>query len=115
MWTLATRARRPRRSTCSWADPNSRRSFPTQPRDRAVDAVRRLLVGELVVVLDRRLQASQLGLQGLRQLVLAGLAVEVVHLGRIVDEVEQLPLVLLPVVDELVGTGPHAVVRARVV
>src|SRR6266568_682023 len=92
------------------AAPPAARSSPSQLGDRAVDAVRKLLVRELVFVADRSLQPLQLGLERSRQIVLARLAVQVVELRRVAHEIEQLPLVLPPEVDQLVRPGPHAVV-----
>src|SRR3989442_1179967 len=101
----ASRPRRRATSGSTPACPRARDRFrpddlaaspAAQLRDGAVDSVRRLLVRELVLVARRLLHAQQLRLQGPRQLLMPGLAVQVVELVRIVREVEQLPLVLLP-------------------
>ena len=49
------------------------------------------------------------------QRVLSGLAVQVVELVRVLYQVEQLPLILFPEVDQLVRAGAYAVARPRVV
>src|SRR5207249_4650260 len=86
-----------------------------KPGGRAVNAVGELLVRELVLVVEGALQPPQLDLERSRQVLLARLAVQVVELGGVVHEIEQLPLVLPPEVDQLVRPGAHTVVRARVV
>lgn len=54
--------------------------FPPEPRDRPIHAVRQLLIGELVAVIDRSFQPRQLGLERRGQRRLARLAVEVMQL-----------------------------------
>jgi len=81
----------------------------------AASAVGKLVARELVVVSDGAFQSHELRLEGGRELLLARLPIDAVHLERIVHEVVQLPLILLPEVDQLVRLRPDAVVRARVV
>src|SRR5688500_2351627 len=74
-------------------------SFSAQPGHGSIDAVRQLFVGELVIVAHRVLQPEQLRLQRRGDLFLSWGAVKTVQLPRVVDQVEQLPLILLPEVN----------------
>ena len=57
----------------------------------------------------------QLGFQGRGQFLLAGLAVQIVKLERIVHQIEQLPLLLLPEIDQFLCAGTDPVVCAGIV
>src|SRR5262249_23425843 len=93
----------------------NRRLLAAQHRDRAVDAVGRLLVRELVLVAKRGLQATQLMLARRGDRLMARKAVHVLQLVGIVHEVVELPLILLPEINQLVRPRANAVVRTRVV
>ena len=89
--------------------------LPSQARDWAIHTVGQLPIGQLIVVARLALQSRELGLQRRDQRFLPGLAVQVVQLVRILAQVEQLPLVLRPEVDQLVRERANAVVLPRIV
>src|SRR5438046_6725969 len=78
-------------------------------RDRSVDPIWQLLVRQLILVVHLALEAHQLGFEHGGHRLVPRLPVEIVQLLRIVHEIEQLPLILLPEVDQLVCQGGHTV------
>src|SRR4051794_22914541 len=77
-----------------------------------IDSRRRLLVGKLVLVLQRFLQAIKFLLQLSHHLLLGRVAVQVVQFVGILSQVIKFPLVLLPEVNQFVSPGADAIVSA---
>src|SRR6185369_2871702 len=109
-WTLALSGDRVEpATTAEFSSP------PSQPRDWTVHPVGQLFVRELVVVAHLAFETGELRLQRVRERLLSLLTVQIVQLERIVHEVIQFPLILLPEVDQLVSERANSIVRPRVV
>ena len=83
--------------------------------DRPVHGRRWLLIGELILITQLCFQSVKLILQPGDEVLLRRVAVDVVQFVRVLHEVVELPLVLLPEVDQLMCCGAYAVMRAGIV
>ncbi len=81
----------------------------------AIDAVFWEFICELVFVLQVLFEAAEFRFEFLGDCCHCGLSVQILLLARIRLQIEEFPTVHLPVVNEFVSGGSHAVMRSRVV
>jgi hypothetical protein len=84
-----------------------RRLFALLTRFRPAHIVRRLTVGELVLILDRLLEAVKFGFEFGHSALEMGLVIDIPQFLGVHPQIVHFPLILFPKMNEFMGLGPH--------